>query len=271
MNKMYVIKIGGRVIDDDALLSEFLDQFVQIEEPKILVHGGGSQATAVARAMGIDVKMTNGRRITDADTLEIVTMVYGGLINKTLVAQIQKRGCNAIGLSGADGNIIRAHKRESHPVDYGHVGDIDQVHTDTLETFLDNGLTTVIAPLTHDGNGALLNTNADTIAAMIATAFTTKYEVELITCFEQAGVMESRDEMQSVLHELSYEYFTALKNAGHVTDGMIPKIETGFQALESGVSDVKICYAGSLLSVLQGTSRGRYTTFTRKKDRSYES
>ncbi|MBS1272214.1 MAG: Acetylglutamate kinase [Candidatus Marinimicrobia bacterium] len=208
MNKLYVIKIGGSVIKDESQLSEFLDQFKRIDAPKILVHGGGSKATSVAESLGVNVQMTDGRRITGAEMLEVVTMVYGGLINKNLVAQLQNRGCNAIGLTGADADIIHAHRREIADINYGYVGDINSVKTGTLHRFLESGLTPVVAALTHDGQGTMLNTNADTIAATVAGAFSADYHVELLFCFEHNGVLESLKNPASVLSSLSYQDYT---------------------------------------------------------------
>jgi acetylglutamate kinase len=199
LEKLYVIKIGGNIIDDETKLSSFLLSFASIKGKKILVHGGGKLATKLADKMGVEQQMIDGRRITDAETLKIVTMVYAGYINKNIVAQLQVNGCNAIGLSGADGNLIQAHKRQHATIDYGFVGDIDSVNTALLQTLLEQDIAVVAAPITHDTKGTLLNTNADTIAQELATALGKLYQTELIYSFEKNGVLLNVDDEDSVI------------------------------------------------------------------------
>lgn len=236
MNAVKVIKIGGKVIDDDQKLDQFLKQFVSIEGPKILVHGGGTMATKIGQGLGIKANLVDGRRITDSETLKIITMVYGGLVNKKVVAKLQALGQNSVGLSGADLNLIPAKKRNPKPVDFGWVGEVEQVHTSWISTFIDNGVVPVLAPLTHDGNGNMLNTNADTIASSVATALSHDFDAELIFCFEQAGVMNKTH----LIAEMNLLLYRHLKGIGVITDGMIPKLDLGFSALKKGVRAVSI-------------------------------
>jgi acetylglutamate kinase len=203
MAKLFVIKIGGNIIDDEAKLSSFLESFAKIEDKKILVHGGGKLATRIAEAMGVQQQMIDGRRVTDAETLKIVTMVYGGYINKNIVVQLQSFNCNAIGLSGADGNSVIAHKRVEGAIDYGFAGDIDAVNSDLFDALLQSNDAIVIAPITHDGKGQLLNTNADTISQETAKAMSRLYEVELIYSFEKAGVMLDVNTESSVISKIN--------------------------------------------------------------------
>ncbi len=249
MKVLKVIKIGGKVAEKENDLATFLDQFAKIEEPKILVHGGGAAATRIGKKLGIEAKMMDGRRITDRESLDVITMVYGGLINKQLVAKLQAKGCNAMGLSGADLNIIRAEKRTPEPVDYGWVGDIREVGHTTLERLLEQGITPVLAPLTHDGEGNLLNTNADAVASFVAEAMCSKWDTELVLCFDQAGVMNQ----EKVISELNLLLYRHLRDSGTVTDGMIPKLDLGFQALQSGVQNVRITAFSSLNDESKGT------------------
>lgn len=241
-----MIKIGGNIIDDEVKLSSFLKAFSAIEEKKILVHGGGKLATRVAEAMGIKQQMADGRRITDEETLKVVTMVYAGYINKNIVAQLQSRGCNATGITGADGNAIRAHKRTGTDIDYGFAGDVDEVNTGLLSSLLENNLAIVAAPITHDGKGQLLNTNADTIANEIAKAMHTNYEVSLIYCFEKAGVLSDAEDDSSVIASIKPSYFSTLKERKIISAGMIPKLDNAFAALQSGVANVVIGHAANL-------------------------
>lgn len=245
MKKIEVIKIGGNILNDDAVLSEFLDQFSSIAEPAILVHGGGKAATSIADALGIETKMIHGRRITDKDMLRVVTMVYGGLVNKNLVAKLQARNCNALGLTGADLNLIPAHKRVHPETDYGFVGDfeIEDINTDKLSMLLNAGVTPVFCALTHDGKGSLLNTNADTMASGIASALSTKHDVHLHLCFEKPGVLSDPDDDSSVITNLSDKNYSMLKEKGAIHSGMIPKLDNGFQALKNGVQSVFIRHA----------------------------
>jgi acetylglutamate kinase len=251
---LFVIKIGGNIIDDSKKLENFLLQFSAIKAKKILVHGGGKLATQLAKDLGIEQEMVEGRRITDAATLKIVTMVYAGFINKNIVAQLQANGNNAIGFTGADANLIRAHKRlpaVSKGIDYGFVGDVDEVNTAAIEPLLAQNISIVVAPITHDGKGQLLNTNADTIAQSIATALGSKYEVSLLYCFEKAGVLLDANDDNSVIPTINPSYFTQLKEAQLIFDGMIPKLENAFTALEKGVEKVIIGKAESILDLVQ--------------------
>lgn len=250
---LFVIKIGGNIIDDTAKLENFLKQFSDIQGKKILVHGGGKLATQLAKDLGVEQEMVEGRRITDATTLKIVTMVYAGFINKNIVAQLQSNSNNAIGFTGADANLIKAHKRlptASKGVDYGFVGDIDEVNTAAIEPLLAQNITIVVAPITHDGKGQLLNTNADTIAQSIATAMGSKYEVSLLYCFEKAGVLLDANDDNSVIPTINPSYFNKLKGEQLIFAGMIPKLENAFAALERGVGKVIIGKAESILDLV---------------------
>lgn len=251
---LYVVKIGGNIIDDAAKLEHFLKQFSSIKGKKILVHGGGKLATQLAKDLGIEQEMVDGRRITDAATLKIVTMVYAGYINKNIVAQLQATGSNAIGFTGADANLIKAHKRlasASKGIDYGFVGDVDQVNTAAIEPLLAQDISIVIAPITHDGNGQLLNTNADTIAQSIATAMSSIYQVSLLYCFEKSGVLLDANDDNTVIPLIDESYFKKLKEEQLIFAGMIPKLDNAFAALEKGVSKVIIGKAESILDLVQ--------------------
>jgi acetylglutamate kinase len=254
MDKLYVIKIGGNVIDDEVKLSSFLQDFAAIEGKKILVHGGGKLATRLAEQMGVQQQMVDGRRITDAETLKIVTMVYAGLINKNIVAQLQHFGCNAIGLSGADGNVIEAHKRVGAERDYGLVGDVDQVNTGLIKTLLDAGNIIVLAPITHDKKGQLLNTNADTIAQEVAKALSKLYHVELIYTFEKKGVLMNIDDENSYIKRLDPNSYDRFKENRIISSGMIPKMDNAFAALNAGVKKVVIGNSDELNQIIAGTS-----------------
>lgn len=251
MDKLIVVKIGGNIIDDEAKLSSFLQSFALLEGKKILVHGGGKLATRIAEAMGIQQQMVDGRRITDAETLKIVTMVYAGFINKNIVAQLQSFNCNATGLSGADGNVIKAHKR-SVAIDYGFVGDIDEVNVELLHTLLQINEALVLAPITHDGNGQLLNTNADTIAQEVAKAMSKLYDVDLIYSFEKAGVLLDVNDDSSVVPLINPEKYEQLKAQGKIFAGMLPKLDNAFAAVFSGVHKVIIGKAEELHELVQG-------------------
>jgi acetylglutamate kinase len=248
----YVIKIGGNIIDEENKLSSFLKSFASIEGKKVLVHGGGKLATKLADQLGIQQQMIDGRRITDAETLKIVTMVYAGYINKNIVAQLQANGCNAIGLTGADGNMISAHKRQHAGIDYGFVGDIDSVNTELLQNLLESNITIVAAPVTHDANGQLLNTNADTIAQELAKALGSIYEVQLIYSFEKKGVLLDVNDENSVIAELGPAYYAELKSRQLIFEGMIPKLDNAFAALQNGVSKVIIGRAEELQQLIAG-------------------
>ena len=242
-----IVKVGGAVVEDPAQLSNLLEGFKQIDGAKILVHGGGRRATKVAASLGIESRMVNGRRITDADMLEVVTMVYGGLVNKNIVARLQSLGVNAIGLTGADMDVIRSHKRPlKDGIDFGFVGDVDRVAADRLKTLLDAGLTPVLAPLTHDGCGTMLNTNADTIASETARALADLYDVTLVYCFEKPGVLRNPDDDASVIPTITRADFQHLTADGTISGGMLPKIENALAAVEAGVKRVVITKADCL-------------------------
>lgn len=241
-----VVKVGGAVVEDDARLSRLLDGFRSIEGRKVLVHGGGRRATAVASRLGIESKMVGGRRITDRDMLEVVTMVYGGLVNKNIVARLQAAGVNAVGLTGADCDVIRSHKRPVKDIDYGYVGDVDRVDADRLATLIEAGITPVMAPLTHDGHGCMLNTNADTIAAETAKALAARYDVTLMFCFEKKGVLADPDDDDSVIPTITRADFSRLVADGTVAGGMLPKLENAFSAIDAGVSRVNITEAEAI-------------------------
>lgn len=242
---VYVIKVGGNVIDNPALLEKFLADFAAIPAKKILIHGGGKIATRVGDKLGIESKYVNGRRITDADTIDVVTMVYGGLVNKQIVAKLQSKGCNAIGLTGADANIIPAAKRPVKEIDYGFVGDITtaDLQVDPVKLLLDAGLTPVFSPLTHDGQGQILNTNADTIASSLAIALSSHYKVRLVYCFEKKGVLRNASDDDSVINLINREIYKDLLAEGVLTDGILPKLDNAFSAIESGVKEVLIGHA----------------------------
>ncbi|RYY30655.1 MAG: acetylglutamate kinase [Sphingobacteriaceae bacterium] len=246
--KLYVIKIGGNVIDNSANLHQFLKDFSALNGLKILVHGGGKVATQVSASMGIEAKMVDGRRITDIETLRVVTMVYAGLINKNMVAQLQRYHNNAIGLTGADGNFIRAKKRPVKTIDYGFAGDLDKhsVQAESISKLLDAGFTPVFCALTHDGNGQMLNTNADTIAAALAVSLSKIYETTLIYCFEKKGVLQDVDDEDSLISEIDPERYEQLKLEKIVSEGMLPKLDNAFDAIKSGVKEVIIGQADEL-------------------------
>ena len=245
--KITVVKVGGAVVEDELQLSSLLRDFIAIKGRKVLVHGGGRRATKVAAALGVETKMVNGRRITDADMLEVVTMVYGGLVNKNIVARLQAQGINALGLTGADMNVIRSHKRPvKDGVDFGFVGDVDEADGEMLQTLIEEGVTPVMAPLTHDGKGNLLNTNADTIAAETAKALADYYDVTLIYSFEKKGVLRNPDDDNSVIPVITREDFQRYVADGTVAGGMIPKLENAFDAIDAGVSRVIITLATAI-------------------------
>jgi acetylglutamate kinase len=257
MEQLFVVKIGGNVIDAGDALKAFLHDFAQVPGKKILVHGGGKIATAFGEKLGIVPNYINGRRITDDATLELVTMVYGGLINKRIVAALQSGGCNAIGLTGADGNVAPAVKRPVKGTDFGWVGDIkESIETNTLELLLDNGLIPVLAPLTHDGTGQLLNTNADTIASAIAVSLSKKYKVRLVYCFEKKGVLENIEDSDSVISLITKEKYESLLQENKLFEGILPKIDNAFAAIGKGVSEVLIGDAKDLLQNTGSTIKG---------------
>ena len=252
MDKLIIIKIGGNIIDDENKLSSFLHDFAAIKANKILVHGGGKLASRLAEQMNIPQQMIDGRRITDAETLKIVTMVYAGYINKNIVAQLQAKGCNAFGLTGADGNTILAHKRVHPTMDYGFVGDVDAINKSLLTTLLHAGLCPVLAPITHDKAGQLLNTNADTIAQETAKALSAFYDTELIYSFEKNGVLLDIENENSVIKKLNVAYYSQLKTEGKIFAGMIPKLDNAFSALKNGVNKVIIGKAEEIQQLLSG-------------------
>ena len=251
-----IVKIGGNVIDDSEKLHYFLEDFSKLSGAKILVHGGGKIATEMGMSLGVEPKMVEGRRITDIQTLRIVTMAYAGLINKNIVAQLQAKGANAIGLSGADGNTIRAVKRPVRTIDYGFVGDLDEnsIAVDTINGLLSIGLIPVFCAITHDGDTQLLNTNADTIASAVAVAMSAEYTTTLVYCFEKKGVLRDVDDDNSVVSEIRMNDFERLKEEGVVSGGMIPKLHNAFEAIRSGVSAVYIGKAEELL--IEGQESG---------------
>lgn len=244
--KITVIKVGGKIVEEQATLAGLLNRFAAIEGNKVLIHGGGRSATRIAAQLGIESRMVDGRRITDRKMLEVVTMVYGGLVNKNIVAGLQARGINALGLTGADCNIIRAHKRPVKSVDYGFVGDVEAADGAMLSKFIEQGITPIVAPLTHDGKGNLLNTNADTMAAETAKALAAHYDVTLIYCFEFPGVMRNPEDESSLIATITRESYAALLADGTVNGGMIPKIDNAFNAIESGVGRVIITRADAI-------------------------
>lgn len=245
--KLTIVKVGGAVVEDELQLSQLLKDFSAIEGRKVLVHGGGRKATKMAERLGVETKMVNGRRITDAAMLEVVTMVYGGLVNKYLVAQLQANGINALGLTGADANVILSHKRPlKDGIDYGFVGDVDYVAHQTLAHLIEAGITPVMAPLTHDAEGHILNTNADTIASETAKALANSYDVTLIFSFEKKGVLSNPDDDDSVIPVITKEDFERYKADGTISGGMLPKIENALKAVEAGVSRVIITLATAI-------------------------
>ena len=245
--KLTIVKVGGAVVEDELQLSQLLKDFGAIEGRKVLVHGGGRKATKMAERLGIETKMVNGRRITDAAMLEVVTMVYGGLVNKYLVAQLQANGINALGLTGADANVILSHKRPlKDGIDYGFVGDVDYVAHQILAHLIEAGIIPVMAPLTHDAEGHILNTNADTIASETAKALANSYDVTLIFSFEKKGVLSNPDDDDSVIPIITKEDFERYKADGTISGGMLPKIENALKAVEAGVSRVIITLATAI-------------------------
>lgn len=260
--KLYIIKIGGNVVDAPEALRSFLNSFAALKGRKILLHGGGKIATQVAEKLGIPTEMVEGRRITDHAMLDVVTMVYGGLVNKNIVAALQTLGVNAIGLTGADANIIRARKRPVNEnvepvINYGFVGDVESVNTKQLVAFLKTGLVPLIAPLTFDyTGGTMLNTNADTMASTVAVALSQDYEVHLVYCFEKKGVLLDADNEASVIPDLTPELYASCKEAGIINKGMIPKLDNAFTALRNGVAQVLICHADQLKQAITKKTAG---------------
>jgi len=248
MEKLMVVKVGGKVVEEEDTLHQLLTDFVEIEGPKILVHGGGRLATKIAGQLGIENRMIDGRRITDEATLRVVTMVYAGLVNKNIVAGLQASGVNAIGLTGADMNVMRAEKRPVTTIDYGFAGDVKEVNTAALLLLLQNGFVPVLSPLTHDKKGLLLNTNADTIAAEAAKALSKVFDVTLVYCFEKNGVLMNIMDDNSVIPLLNRELYASYKAEGIIQSGMIPKLDNAFQAIDDGVKQVIITKASEIKS-----------------------
>jgi acetylglutamate kinase len=247
MQQLTIVKIGGNVIDDENSLSAFLVEFNLLKGYKILVHGGGKLASQLQDKLNVPANMIDGRRITDADTLKVVTMVYAGYINKNIVAKLQGLNCNAIGLSGADANCIQASKRKVETIDYGFVGDVEKINTSFIISCLENKIVPVFSPITHDGTGQLLNTNADTIASELAIALSAEYNVQLVYCFEKNGVLQNVDDESSVIKTISNSDYINLKENFVINKGMIPKMDNAFLALKKGVGSVQIGKAEKLL------------------------
>lgn len=251
--KLTIIKVGGKIVEDGSALQRLLSDFSTIDGRKLLVHGGGRSATALAARLGIETKMVDGRRITDDSMLEVVTMVYGGLVNKRIVAGLQAAGVNAVGLTGADMNAVLSVRRSVGVVDYGWVGDVRIVNADAISTLVENGYCPVIAPITHDGKGHLLNTNADTMAGETAKALASRYDVDLVYCFEKAGVLFDENDDRSVIDEINPCKYNELKESGKITGGMIPKLDNAFSCVAAGVSRVVITRADLIADANAGT------------------
>ena len=246
MQQLTIVKVGGKIVEDPDSMTAFLKDFSLLAGHKILVHGGGSSATALAEKLGIETKMTEGRRITDSEMLKIVTMVYAGLVNKNIVAQLQNLRIDALGLTGADMNLILSEKRPVREIDYGFAGDIKKINVPTLLELLKQNYLPVIAPLTHDGKGTLLNTNADTIACEIAKAMAFDYNVRLIYCFEKKGVLLNENDEESLIQFLDLELYKQYKNEGIIHSGMIPKLDNAFEAIAAGVKEVIITHSSDV-------------------------
>lgn len=246
MEKLLIIKIGGNVIDDAEKCASFLRDFAALPYNKILIHGGGLMATKIAETMGIQQTIVDGRRITDVETLKVITMVYAGYVNKNIVAMLQSLDCNAAGFTGADANLILAHKRTNASLDYGFVGDVDKVNSEFFISLLQQGITPVVAPVTHDGKGQLLNTNADTIAQEVAQSLSDMYDVSLIYCFEKEGVLQDVNDESSVIRRIDATSYESLQSRKIIHSGMIPKLNNAFIALQKGVTSVAIGKAESI-------------------------
>lgn len=253
MEKLTLIKVGGKIVEEQATLSRLLASFAAIPGRKVLVHGGGRSATAMASRLGIESRMVGGRRITDKAMLEVVTMVYAGLVNKNIVAGLQAQGVNALGMTGADMNILLSDKRPVGEVDYGYVGDVRRVDAAALSALIEMGVVPVIAPLTHDGRGSMLNTNADTMAGETAKALASRYEVSLVYCFEKRGVLRDENDDNSVIAEMTRQQFETYRAEGVVQGGMIPKLENAFDAIRHGVREVIITRADAIGKEYEGT------------------
>jgi len=246
MEKLTIIKVGGKIVEEPESLSRLLNDFSNIQGLKMLVHGGGRSATKLATELGIETQMINGKRITNKEMLNVVTMVYGGLVNKNIVAQLHARGINALGLTGADMGSIRSHKRAIKDIDYGFVGDVEQVDGQKISNLINLGILPVFAPLTVDINGHILNTNADTVAGELAKELAKFYDVTLVFCFEKKGVLTDINDENSLIKKISFNSFVDLKNKGIIQDGMIPKLENAFDAIRAGVKQVIITKADAI-------------------------
>ncbi len=240
MQEITVVKVGGKVVETPESLQELLNDFVALPGLKVLVHGGGRSATKIASQLGVETKMVDGRRITDLETLKVVTMVYAGLVNKNIVASLQALGANSVGLTGADLNLIKAVKRPVKEIDYGYVGDVESVQVEELMDLINKNVIPVVAPLTHDGKGNMLNTNADTMASSLASALAKHYKVNLVYCFEKKGVLSNPDDDDAVIPVLTHDLFKEHQSTGVIVEGMIPKLDNGFNALKAGVEKVNI-------------------------------
>ena len=258
MKTLKIVKIGGNIIDNEVALASFLDAFATIESPKVLIHGGGKLATQLANQLGLEVKMIDGRRITDQATLDLITMVYAGKINKNIVAKLQSKKCNAIGFSGADGNTIVSKKRPVKTIDFGFVGDVEKVNTKTLQVLLEHKVTPVFCALTHDKKGQLLNTNADTIASELAIAFADHYQTELYYCFEKNGVLRDVNDDDSVINQITTQTYQSLIDDQIIADGMLPKLNNCIYAIEKHVHKVCIGKPEMLFN-----SNANFTTITK--------
>ncbi len=253
MEKLTIVKVGGKICEEPDTLAQLLSDFAAIEGHKLLVHGGGRSATRLAERLGIETKMVDGRRITDNDMLEVVTMVYGGLVNKNIVAGLQARNVNALGMTGADMNILLSNKRPVKTVDYGWVGDVKQANGEALKNLISTGIVPVIAPLTHDGQGHILNTNADTMAGETAKALSSLYDVTLVFCFEKEGVLRNENDDSSVIPVIDKALYAQLKEQGIVAGGMLPKLDNSFATLDAGVKKVIITKASNLNDLSKGS------------------
>jgi len=254
-DRLQIFKIGGKVVEDKNQLSSFLRAFSKLEGNKILVHGGGKWVSEMSQRLGIEVKMIDGRRITDAETLEVVKMMLAGVANKNVVSKLQSFGCNAIGLTGADGNTICADKRPlKNGIDYGFVGDVKEVNREVIQKIISAGLVPVFAAMTHDGRGNLFNTNADTIASSVAVGMAIDFVVELNYCFELNGVLKDIDDPTSVISKIKHSNYNHLKDEGIINFGMIPKIDNAFDALKAGVSAVRIMNSKHIVNLAKGES-----------------
>lgn len=250
MSSIKVVKIGGNVVDNPEALDRFLDDFVKLPGKKILVHGGGKEATRLSTRLDIPTTMIEGKRVTDAATLEVVAMVYAGLVNKRIVSKLQARGCNAIGLTGADADVIEAVRRPAAPIDYGYVGDVDAagVNSTFISGLLDECMVPVFCAIMHNGEGTLLNCNADSVARAVATGMAMVEGTALIYCFEKEGVLRNVDDPSSLIYEMDRDYYRELRDEGIINKGMIPKLDNAFSAIDKGVDSVTICHSDNLLT-----------------------